>query len=456
MPSNQPSPNSNPRQLSPLDEITTREIAAELARCKLRLDRLAQPAAPTTPAKAAQTSPPAQSAATQTKAPQPAPPAQSTIPPAATPAAWMMRASELKYWPIDWLWPGRIARAKLTLLAGAPGSGKSTLATSIIAAVTTGGSYPCGEGSAPKGSVILVCPGGDPDVLGPRLKAAGADLEHVHIIADVPGPKGERPFDVASDLLLLDAAIRTVKQLRVVVIDTISLSTGRAAEQATRAALDRLAILAKAQDISIMALVQTAGAERGARKPVCVDALTMGAARAAFVIEADPADENRRLLLQAKNDLARDPGTLAFRITEQESEPQQTAARIEFEPQHHSLNAREFAARQARGFNSARAEAIEFLRSLFGSASELAIRHIEQEARAAGLIKEKQTLNQCRVLRDARMAMGLAMTREGRDGGAWVWVKPSAPKLVVVSPPLQPAQPPKTSQLKPSSPNAAM
>jgi hypothetical protein len=186
-----------------------------------------------------------------------------------------------------------------------------------------------------------------------------------------------------------------------------------------------------------------------------LDALTLGTARAAFVIEADPADQNRKLLLQAKNELARDPGTLAFRITAQETEEDETASRIEFEPQHHSLSAHEFAARQARGFNSARAESIEFLRSLFGSASELTIRHIEQEARAAGLIKEKQALNQCRVLRDARMVMGLAMTRAAGDSEAWVWAKPGA-KPAVASPPLQPGAPQKIAQLKPSSPNAAM
>jgi hypothetical protein len=439
MPVDQSPPTTDPHRPL-LDESKRREIAVEIADIKQRLNRLKQPAAATAPA----------------APPQTPPPAQASAPPAAAPPAFMTRASELKYWPINWLWPGRIARAKLTLLAGAPGSGKSTLAMSIIAAVTTGGSYPCGEGSAPKGTVILVCPGGDPDVLAPRLKAAGADLEHVHIITDVPGAKGTRPFDVATDLPLLDAAIRTVKQLRVVVVDAVNLSSGRAAEQATRAALDRLAKLAQAHDISIMALVQTAGAERGAPKPVSLDALTLGTARAAFVIEADPADENRKLLLQAKNELARDPGTLAFCITEQEIDEDQNAGRIEFEPQHHSLSAREFMARQARGFNSARAEAIEFLRTLFGSARELNIRHIEQEARAAGLIKEKQTLSQCRVLRDARMAMGLAMTREAHEGGAWVWAKPGAPKLVVASPPLQATQLEKNSQLKPSSPNAAM
>jgi hypothetical protein len=173
------------------------------------------------------------------------------------------------------------------------------------------------------------------------------------------------------------------------------------------------------------------------------------------VIEADPADQNRKLLLQAKNELARDTGTLAFRITAQETEEDETASRIEFEPQHHSLSAHEFAARQARGFNSARAESIEFLRSLFDSASELTIHHIEQEARAAALIKEKQALNQCRVLRDARMVIGLAITRAAGDSEAWVWAKPCA-KPAVASPPLQPVQTQKISQLKPSSPNAAM
>ena len=189
----------------------------------------------------------------------------------------------------------------------------------------------------------------------PRLKAAGADLERVHIIADAPGPEGPRPFDLDTDLLLLNAAIRTLKGLRVVVVDAVNLSGGRAAEQVSRSVLDRLRRLAKAHDVSIMALVQTAGADRGVRKPAALDALTLGTARAAFVIEADPADGNRKLLLQAKNELARDPGTLAFRIAGQEIDEEQTAARIEFEPQYHSLNAGEFAARQARGFNSARA-----------------------------------------------------------------------------------------------------
>ncbi len=346
MPSDQ-SPDANPRHLSSLEESATREIAAELAGIKQRLNRLAQPTG-ATPSVIARTTAPAQS-----PAPTP-PPAQATAPTATSPIALMTRASALKYAPIKWLWPGRIAGAKLTLLAGTPGSGKSTLAMSLIAAVTTGGSYPCDEGSAPDASVILVAPGGDPDVLVPRLKAAGADLEQVHIITHVPKSDGRRAFDLNTDLQLLDSAIRSLKQRPVVVVDAVNLSGGRAAEQTTRSVLDRLALIANYRDVTVVALVQIAGADRGARKPPGLDALTLGTARAAFVIEADPADENRKLLLQAKNELTRDPGTLAFRITAQETETDQTAARIEFEPQYHSL--RRVNSRRARRAASTRHE----------------------------------------------------------------------------------------------------
>ncbi len=370
-------------------------------------------------------------------APHPTPAADTAL------AAIMTRASELKFWPIQWLWPGRIARAKLTLLTGAPGSGKSALVASIIAAVTTGGAYPCGEGKAPHGAVILVAPEGDPDVLLPRLTAAGADLARVQIITRVPGSKGPRPFDIASDMPLLDAAVQAVKDVRVVLFDALSPAAGRGAAQATRAKLEALAALARDHDIALMAVLQPASTDRGARKAP-FDTLALGAARGAFSIEVDPADGKRRLLLQIKNELAPDRGTPAFRVAAHDLGDGQGAARLEFDPQYHPLNSRDFMARQARGFNSERAEAIEFLRGLLGSAAQLQIRHVEHEARAAGLLGANQALTRCRVLRDARMAMGLALTRDGPNSGNWVWAKPQTnpmaqPKPAVASPPLQPA-----------------
>jgi len=84
--------------------------------------------------------------------------------------------------PIEWLWPGRIERGKLTVIAGAPGTGKSTLAARIVAGVSSGGTWPCGEGNAAQGLVVLICPDGDTDVVDPRLRAAGADLDRVRAL----------------------------------------------------------------------------------------------------------------------------------------------------------------------------------------------------------------------------------------------------------------------------------
>ena len=363
------------------------------------------------------------------------------------PTAIVMRGSDLKPKPTQWLWPNRIARGKLTLLAGASGTGKSALATTIMAAVTTGGSFPCGEGRAPQGAALLVCPHGDPDVLLPRLKAAGADLTRVQLIREVPGSKGPRPFDVVTDLPLLDAAVRSIKDLRAIVIDAFTLPTRRAATEQARLLLKSLAALAESHAISIMLVMQPSGRDRLGEKPASFHPLALDAARAAFMIETDPADENRRLLQQIKNEFAADRGMLAFRIKAQETQPGHTAARIVFEPQHHRLSVRQFRARQARSFNAAKLEAIEFVRGLFGSARELKPLDIERQARQAGLLRATQALAQSRLLRDARLALGLVITREVSGGDAWVWAKPEPS---VITPPV-----PSQSQTKQPVLNAA-
>jgi hypothetical protein len=361
------------------------------------------------------------------------------------PIPLVTRGSETKSAAINWIWPGRIARAKLTLFAGTPGSGKSALAASITATVTTGGAYPCREGRAPQGAVLLVCPDADPDVLVPRLKAAGADLGRVQLLRHVEGAKGPRRFDLATDLPLLAQAARSIKDLSLIVIDALYVPAGRSATRAMLALLDPLAAFAESHRVGVAAILGL-GFSGGSRRTAAFEAEALGAARAAFTVEIDPADAKRRVLVQVKNDLAPDQGLLAFRIASRQFDHSQSAARVEFEPQHHPLSAREFAARQARSRNSATADAMEFLSALFGSAKQLKIAQIEHEARAAGLLRANQQLTQSRPLRDARMAMGLGIIREGADSSAWVWAKAGTMEPTLqVGPQVQP-NPPRQSE----------
>jgi hypothetical protein len=86
-----------------------------------------------------------------------------------------MCAADVTMKPVDWLWAGRLARGKLSLLAGRPDLGKSLLTLDITARITTGAALPDG-GRAPLGSVLILSAEDAPDdTLSHPAKAAQAE-----------------------------------------------------------------------------------------------------------------------------------------------------------------------------------------------------------------------------------------------------------------------------------------
>ena len=91
--------------------------------------------------------------------------------------------SDIKAAPINWLWKGRIAKGKLTIIAGNPGLGKSQLTANITAIVTNGAKWPVDGTTCTQGGVVILSAEDTPeDTIRPRLEAAGAKLENVFII----------------------------------------------------------------------------------------------------------------------------------------------------------------------------------------------------------------------------------------------------------------------------------
>ena len=312
--------------------------------------------------------------------------------------------------------------------ASSRSSAKSAFATDVIARVTTGSAWPCQEGTAPNGAVLLIAPQGDPDVFGLRFRAAGGDWAGLHVLREVKDGSKARPFDLDKDLAGLTALIEGVKDLRLIAIDAVHVPAGRgaAAARKTEALFEQLAALARRHNVAVLAIARQAGGDYLNRKPISFGTLPLTAATMAFVVEIDPNDEGRRLLLQVKNELSGDPGTLAFGIVRREH-----AAAIAFAPAKPTLSPREFTARNAPGFNSAKAEAIAFLRGLFAKAIHLKVTDIEAEARAVGLLGANQPLSQrpsatrcpggARPHRDPRRlrswrVVGLGKTRCGEGG----------------------------------------
>ena len=173
--------------------------------------------------------------------------------------------SDIPAQQVHWLWPGRIARGKVTVFAGHPGVGKSQLAlaiAAIAAIVTSGGCWPVDGFRAERGSAVMLSAEDDAaDTIRPRLEAAGADLTRCHIIDGVRdrggGREMVREFSILDDLPKLATALALVGDAALVIIDPITAYLGamdshRNAE--VRAALAPLAQLAAKHGVAVLAI----------------------------------------------------------------------------------------------------------------------------------------------------------------------------------------------------------
>lgn len=253
-----------------------------------------------------------------------------TVPPATLDARpgngpVMVRLSEVASEPVSWLWPGRIALGKLTLVAGDPGLGKSFVTLDVAARVSTGAPWPDrpGERREPGGVVLLSAEDGIADTIRPRLDAAGADVERIVAleavrIVDADGRESARAFDLTCDLPALEAAIREVGDCRLVVIDPVTAYLGGVDSHKNaeiRGLLAPLAELAARYGVAVVAVTHLNKSGGGPAIYRAMGSLAFtAAARAAWAVSKDKDDPARRLVLPIKNNLAPDAGGLAYRI----------------------------------------------------------------------------------------------------------------------------------------------
>jgi putative DNA primase/helicase len=96
----------------------------------------------------------------------------------------------------------------------------------MAAQTTQGGEWPCEEGRAPQGNVVLLSAEDDPsDTIVPRLAAAGADLDR-EIVKMVRGANGSRMFSLVTDVELLRQKVNEVGDVRMILIDPLSAYLG--------------------------------------------------------------------------------------------------------------------------------------------------------------------------------------------------------------------------------------
>ena len=337
-------------------------------------------------------------------------------------------ASEIAPERVDWLWPGRIARGKHTCFAGEPGTGKSQLATDIEARITMGAEWPCGEGRAPQGSIIILsAEDGEADTIVPRLLAAGADLGRVHIISAVRiEDKGRRSFNLRADLDLLERKIVELGDVGLIRIDPISAYLGKTDSHnnaEVRGVLEPIAEMAERMRIAILSIThfsKTGAASTTKALHRFIGSIAfVGAPRAAFAVIEDSSDTERRLLLHAKNNLAAPPQGLAFRLKQTivgDLGKGIVASRVEWEQEPVTVTADEALAAEAAGAadTSSGVEAENFLQELLAE-GPVPAKQVRADVEAAALSWS--------TVKRAKARLGIKAEKDGMDGG-WSWSLP--------------------------------
>jgi hypothetical protein len=237
-----------------------------------------------------------------------------------------VRAADEEIEDYEWIWPGRFALKKIGLIVGLPDEGKGLALSDIMARITRGTAWPCGEGHAPLGNVILLSAEDDiSDTIIPRLMAAGADLNRITILKMMREAGQERMFSLVTDLHALRQKAVEVGNVKAMIVDPISAYLGIGKVDSYRAT-DVRAVLSPLKELTSELRTLVLGIMHFNKKTDVTnvllrisDSLAYGAAsRHVYGIINDP-DNHRKLFVKGKNNLApAEQKTLAFSFDERE------------------------------------------------------------------------------------------------------------------------------------------
>lgn len=334
------------------------------------------------------------------------------------------RLSEIKSEPIKWLWSNRIARGKITILAGDPGLGKSQITAFMAGVVTNGRIWPVEKARCPKGNVVFLSAEDDAsDTIRPRLEAVGADLDKVFIVNAVKSCEGEgenyeRSFDLKQDIKHLEIFLREIGGAVLLVIDPISAYLGGTDSHKNadiRALLAPLSDLAAKHKVAVIGVTHLNKSQsRQALQRVTGSLAFVAAARAAYVVAKDQNAPDRRLLLPIKNNIGDDRTGFGFSIESVTLSVGISTSKIVFEPDlvtESADNVLNFDG-NSEG-RSALEEAKQFLREVcvLGRTAK----QVKKQAEEAGISYA--------TLRRAKEELGIKPKKDGQNG-PWVWRLP--------------------------------
>jgi hypothetical protein len=330
------------------------------------------------------------------------------------------RAADVTMKAVDWLWTGRVARGKVTLLAGDPGLAKSQVTLDIAARISTGERWPDG-GTAAHGSIIILsAEDAADDTIVPRLGAAGADLSRIHLLTAVKENGKRRTFNLEADIHRLREKRQALGDLTLCIIDPITSYMGKIDSHRTtdvRAVLEPLASFAEAEGLAFLALSHPPKAVQAKAINNVTGSLAFVAASRIVLLAINEPGTDRHLLLSVKNNLAPLAPGLGYHIAQRIVGPGIVAPHIVWDATPVRMTADELLAAGHEDDNAIR-EAREFLADMLMD-GPMPTATVEERAVTHGISD--------RTLGRARKLLGVKSTKTGFEGG-WELSLPKAAK----------------------------
>lgn len=227
-------------------------------------------------------------------------------------------ASSIRLRPVRWLWADRLALGTLALLAGREGLGKSTVAYWLAARITRG--ELAGESHGrPRAVIVAATEDSWEHTIGPRLVAAGADLDKVFRVDVVTSEGTHASLTLPLDNRRLEEAVAEVGAALILLdplMSRIDAGLDSHKDADVRRALEPVVSLAHRTGTVVLALIHlNKGAHTDPLSMVMGSRAFTAVARSVLVATPSPDDETIRMLGQGKNNLGRlDLPSLLFRI----------------------------------------------------------------------------------------------------------------------------------------------
>jgi hypothetical protein len=253
-----------------------------------------------------------------------------------------------------------------------------------------------------------------PRTVIPRLQAAGADLDRIHVFQARSADGRPRPPSFPADCDLLARTIRE-SAARLVVVDPffafLSVAAFSLNDQLVRKALTPLVGVVEETGVTVVLvrhLTKIAAGRRALQRGIGAIAV-IGAARTAFLAAAHPDEPDLHALAATKNNLGPLAPTLAYRIA---SDPAGSPVIDWVDPL--PLGADALAGAAARpGRGEALGEAMAFLRDVLrlGPATRETV------------LRQSRALNLSdRTVKRAKIELGvLSKQRREEDRNVWYW-----------------------------------